>query len=95
MRGKLSEHIYPAASSRCRGLLPGGEKKQVYTARFTGNWSGRRATQDLSFRNSTERNLIAINRLLSCSCLILSSCFGESTQTGLDYERFVAVRTPV
>ncbi|CVI55943.1 hypothetical protein AGR7A_Cc240085 [Agrobacterium deltaense NCPPB 1641] len=49
----------------------------------------------LSFRNSLERNLIAVNRALSCSCLILSPCFEDSTQTGLDYERFMAVRAPV
>ncbi|CUX27314.1 hypothetical protein AGR4A_Cc50248 [Agrobacterium tumefaciens str. B6] len=54
-----------------------------------------RETADLSFRNSLERNLIAVNRPLSCSCLILAPCFDESTQTGMDHERDVAVRAPV
>ncbi len=34
MRGVSSPHIFGLApSSRCRGLLPGGEKKQAATAR--------------------------------------------------------------
>ncbi|CUW87106.1 hypothetical protein AGR1C_Cc10804 [Agrobacterium fabacearum TT111] len=41
---------------------------------------------NLSIRNIPERNLIAVNWLLSCSCLILLSCLATSRQTGMDYE---------